>query len=139
MCLKDCKIVILLFLLSSMGMAQECTLGIGGKDVENIIQVFQLNSEQVTLLDELRKALDAETTPLEEQAKELLDTHPQSTPEELTELAAKFKVLERKIVQISRSYDQKLLALFNQKQFQRYVELCAEVARTPLKIEAVPE
>tara|TARA_R110002051_G_scaffold316954_1_gene397400 strand:+ start:4688 stop:5107 length:420 start_codon:yes stop_codon:yes gene_type:complete len=139
MWLKKGKALIIFLFLCTIGAAQECTLGIGGRDAETIIQVFQLNVEQVAKMNELRNALDLETSPIEEESKKLLETHPQSTPEELTELAVKFKVLESKIVQISRSYDQKLLALFNQKQFQRYVELCYEVARTPLKIEAIPE
>ncbi|MFT6837259.1 MAG: peptidoglycan hydrolase CwlO-like protein [Sediminicola sp.] len=139
MWLKEGKVFVVIFFLFSLGIAQECTLGIGGRDAETIIQVFQLNEEQVAIMNELRSALDLETSPIEEQIKQLLETHPQSTPEELTELAVKFKVLESKIVQISRSYDQRLLALFNQKQFQRYVELCHEVVRTPLKIELIPE
>lgn len=139
MWLKEGKMLIVLLFLCSIGIAQECTLGIGGRDAETIIQVFQLNVEQVAKMNELRGALDIETSPIEEEIKQLLETHPQSSPEELTELAAKFKVLESKIVQISRSYDQRLLAFFNQKQFQRYVELCHEVVRTPLKIEPIPE
>ncbi|MEB8344661.1 hypothetical protein OO010_01270 [Flavobacteriaceae bacterium KMM 6898] len=139
MWLKEGKAFVVIFFLFSMGIAQECTLGIGGRDAETIIQVFQLNAEQVAKMDELRSALDLETSPMEEQIKKLLETHPQSTQEELTELAVKFKVLESKIVQISRSYDQRLLALFNQKQFQRYIELCHEAVRTPLKIEPIPE
>ena len=139
MWLKEGKVFVVIFFLFSLGIAQECTLGIGGRDAETIIQVFQLNEEQVAIMNELRSALDLETSPIEEQSKQLLETHPQSTPEELTELAAKFKLLESKIIQISRSYDQRLLSLFNQKQFQRYVELCYEVARTPLKIEPIPE
>lgn len=137
--LKEGKVLFVLLFLCNMGMAQECTLGIGGRDAETIIQVFQLNEEQVKKMNELRGALDIESSPIEEEIKQLLETHPQSTPEELTELAAKFKVLESKIVHISRSYDQRLLAFFNQKQFQRYVELCHEVVRTPLKIEPIPE
>ncbi|MEB8329712.1 hypothetical protein OO009_10115 [Flavobacteriaceae bacterium KMM 6897] len=139
MWLKEGKAFVLIFFLFSLGIAQECTLGIGGRDAETIIQVFQLNAEQVTKMNELRSALDLETSPIEEQIKKLLETHPQSTQEELTDLAVKFKVLESKIVQISRSYDQRLLALFNQKQFQRYIELCHEAVRTPLKIEPIPE
>lgn len=139
MWLKEVKIFVVLLFLCSISNAQDCTLGIGGRDAETIIQVFQLKVEQVEKMNELKSALELETSPLEEQIKQLLDTHPQSTPEELTELAEKFKVLESKIVQISRSYDQRLLALFNQKQFQRYVELCREAVRTPLKIEPIPE
>ncbi len=137
--LKEGKLLAVLLFLCTIGSAQECTLGIGGKDDETIIQVFQLNIEQVVKMEELSKLLDIEISPIELQSKELLETHPQKTPEELTELAVKFKVLENKIVQISRLYDQKLLGLFNQKQYQRYLELCREVARTPLKVESNPE
>lgn len=137
--LKEGKAFIVLFFLFSIGISQECTLGIGGRDAETIIQVFQLKEDQVAKMNELRSALDKETSPLEGEIKNLLETHPQGTPEELTELAAKFKVLESKIVQISRSYDQRLLAFFNQKQYQRYVELCHEAVRIPLKIEPIPE
>ncbi|MEJ1223477.1 hypothetical protein [Sediminicola sp. 1XM1-17] len=133
------KLFIVFLLLCSQGWSQDCTLGIGGKDDETIIQVFQLNAEQVVKMKELGAKLEEEISPIELQSRQLLDTHPQSTPEELTELAVKFKVLENRIVQISLSYDQKLLGLFNQKQYQRYLELCHEVARTPLKAGTVPE
>ncbi|MGY8914789.1 MAG: hypothetical protein ACKVJF_06860, partial [Flavobacteriales bacterium] len=62
MWLKEGKALIVFLFLCSMGVAQECTLGIGGRDAETIIQVFQLKEEQVAKMDELRAALNSETS-----------------------------------------------------------------------------
>jgi hypothetical protein len=69
---------------------------------------------------------------LDEERKNLFESHPQTTPEDLTALGVKYKVLEERMKQVFKKYDLKLLALFNEKQYQRYVTLCQEVSRQPL-------
>ncbi|MBU2904362.1 hypothetical protein KO529_06150 [Arenibacter algicola] len=113
---------------------QECSLAIGATESDTIIQIFQLKEEQITNLEEFKAALEIETRLLDEERKNLFENHPQSTPEDLTALGAKYKVLEERMKQVFKKYDLKLLALFNEKQYQRYVTLCQEVSRQPLVV-----
>ncbi|MCK0147600.1 hypothetical protein MWU78_18240 [Arenibacter sp. F26102] len=116
---------------------KDCSLGIGATDSDTIIQIFQLKEEQITKLEEFKAALEIETGLLDEERKNLFENHPQSTPEDLTALGAMYKVIEEKMKQVFGKYDYKLLAIFNEKQYQRYVSLCQEVSRRPLEI--IPE
>ncbi|HMB64427.1 MAG TPA: hypothetical protein VKN36_15210 [Eudoraea sp.] len=110
----------------------DCTLGLGGKDTEVLSQVFQLNDEQLNSMELLIGELQTGNKVLEDQIKELLNNHPQSTEEELITLAEKYKVLKDQMVAMSITYDRKLLGLFNERQYQRYVSLCKEAFRQPL-------
>lgn len=121
------------FLISAQAQ-QECSLGIGATESDTIIQIFQLKEEQITHLEEFKAALEIETGLLDKERKNLFENHPQSTPEDLTALGAKYKVLEERMKQVFKKYDLKLLALFNERQYQRYVTLCQEVSRRPLVV-----
>ena len=138
MCKKVFSTLILIVgYVISVQAQQECSLGIGATESDTIIQIFQLKEEQITNLEEFKAALEIETGLLDEERKNLFENHPQSTPEDLTALGAKYKVLEERMKQVFKKYDLKLLALFNEKQYQRYVTLCQEVSRQPLVV--VPE
>ena len=113
---------------------QECSLAIGATESDTIIQIFQLKEEQVAHLEEFKSALEIETRLLDEERKNLFENHPQTTPEDLTALGVKYKDLEERMKQVFKKYDLKLLALFNEKQYQRYVTLCQEVSRQPLAV-----
>lgn len=117
--------------------AQDCTLDIGGKNRKTIVDIFQLNAQQKTTMETLRAELEIETKSIEDEIKELFNEHPQSTPEELLVLADKYKVLQQKMVNTSKESDKKLLAVFNERQYQRYLELCHEAFRKPIMV--VPE
>jgi len=138
MCKKVFSTLILIVgFVISVQAQQECSLGIGATESDTIIQIFQLKEEQITNLEEFKAALEIETRLLDEERKNLFENHPQSTPEDLTALGAKYKVLEERMKQVFKKYDLKLLALFNEKQYQRYVTLCQEVSRQPVVV--VPE
>lgn len=138
MCKKVFSTLILIVgFVISVQAQQECSLGIGATESDTIIQIFQLKEEQITNLEEFKAALEIETRLLDEERKNLFENHPQSTPEDLTALGAKYKVLEERMKQVFKKYDLELLALFNEKQYQRYVTLCQEVSRQPLVV--VPE
>lgn len=109
-----------------------CALDIGGEDVETIISIFQLNDEQQSLLTGWRGELQLQTRSIEEEMKKLLAEHPQSTEADLRNLARKYGAMKNKLVQLSAEYDQRLLGVFNDKQYDFYVELCREALRTPL-------
>ena len=127
-------LITLLFSTHARLSAQEsfCALDIGGEDVEIIIQIFQLNEEQQSLLESWRAELQLQTRVLEDEMKQLLATHPQSTEADLQNLARKYGLLKNQLLQISSEYDQRLLGVFNEKQYKFYTELCREAMRTPL-------
>ena len=114
--------------------AQNCTLDIGGKNIDLIVTVFQLNEAQVSTMEQLRSELDIKAKTVEADIQKLFEQHPQSSPEELTTLAGKYKVLQQELVAASFSSDKKLLATFNEKQYQRYLSLCNEALRDPIRV-----
>ena len=109
-----------------------CALDIGSEDVEIIVQIFQLNEEQQSLLEQWRGELQLQTRVLQEEMNQLLASHPQSTETDLRNLAKKYAVLKNQLLQISSEYDQRLLGVFNDKQYEFYTELCREALRIPL-------
>ena len=137
--------VLLFFVFfTSFGQTADCTLGIGGKDTETIIKVFQLSAEQLVQMEGWILELKKSNEKIEEQINHLLDDHPQSNEEELQTLAEKFKVLRTEIITNSKIYDQKLVGIFNENQYKRYIALCEEAMRIPLtglnsKDETSPE
>jgi len=126
-------------LVVSNGNAQvhECTLDIGGKNSENVSEIFQLNEGQISLMEELREGYSIAYKAFEEQSQKLLDEHPQSTSEELTTLAGKYRALQEKITADSRQIDEELLTSFNQKQYNLYLSLCHEAFRRPIEVTPV--
>ena len=118
--------------LSFPVVAQQCTLGIGGRDTDVIIQVFGLSDDQRQKLQAWAAALEAENSPLEDQARTLLDSHPQSTLEELAALGQKYEQIKEAMLENARRYDRLLLGTFSERQYQRYAELCREVGRQPM-------
>ena len=114
------------------GQLQDCTLGIGNKDTEVIFQVFKLNEEQKVIAEALASEYQKDSRLIQEQVDDLFESHPQQTPEDLQKMAKKFDSLKIRLIDMSRSYDQKLVSLFDQKQFEVYLQLCNEVRRKPL-------
>ena len=117
-----------------VGSAQDCTLDIGGKNVEMVVKVFQLNESQITKMEAWGAELVLTNKAIEEDIQKMFDSQPQSTPEELTILAEKYRALKSKMVTNSREADKKLLETFNEKQYERYLQLCNEAIRTPIKV-----
>jgi oligoribonuclease (3'-5' exoribonuclease) len=108
-------------------------LGIGGKDTETIVEVFQLSEEQLVKMNGWITELTKSNELIEEQIDVLLEKHPQSNEEELQTLAEKFKPLREQIISNSRKCDQKLIGILNENQYQRYIDLCSEAIRRPLR------
>lgn len=136
------SLFILALLVFSYSAAQlsDCTLAVGGKDTEVIIQVFQLNEAQQEKLMNWIGELQLYHKEKVDEIRQLFDTHPQQTEEELQQLAAKYKGLRDEIEANSRAIDLKLIATFNQKQYERYMALCREAGRQPMAVEvAEPE
>ncbi len=117
-----------------LGSAQDCTLDIGGKNTETLIEVFQLNEAQIAQMETLSSTLALTNKALEDDIQKLFDSHPQSTTEELTMLADKYRVLQQKMVNASWEADKRFLMIFNERQYERYLQLCNEAVRLPIKV-----
>ncbi|MBC2839928.1 hypothetical protein [Robiginitalea sp. SC105] len=115
--------------------AQECALGVGGKDTDLIVLVFQLSETQQEKLRLWTEELEAKNAELQAKAKQLLQTQPQSTTEEVEVLGAKYREIKEVMLANSLHYDRLLLGTFNELQYQTYVELCQEVFRSPMAPE----
>jgi hypothetical protein len=127
--------LMLLFLLShDVLKAQDCALGIGGKNTEAIISNFQLNASQKVLMDSLRGHYAISEKKVVDAIQQLFKEHPQSSEEDLMKLAVKYKALQQELVVLARETDTKLLSAFNEKQYQRYLLLCKEALREPINI-----
>lgn len=112
--------------------AQECGLGIGGRDTDLIIQVFELSESQQGLLNTWVSELEAENAAIQQKARELLDSHPQSTTEELEVLGRKYQEFKEMMLANALRYDRMLLGTFSDLQYERYAKLCNEVRRSPM-------
>lgn len=113
------------------GQSTSCTLGLGGKDTEVILQVFQLSAEQQAQTDAWVADYRMRSRVIQEGADSLLRSHPQNTPEDLQKLALRYNALKTELVELSEGYDRKLISIFNEKQYALYLELCEEVNRRP--------
>ena len=111
---------------------EDCSLDIGGQDSEVLIGVFQLNEEQQSYLETWRGELSVRARAIEDQIRELLASHPQSTEADLFNLSKKYAKLKDQLVAITLEYDQRMLGIFNPKQYEFYIELCKEALRRPL-------
>ena len=114
------------------GQMQDCTLGLGNKDTDVIFKVFKLSEEQQALAEAMAAEYRTNSRLIQDEVDLLFESHPQRTPEDLQRMAQKFDSLKIQLTAMSRSYDEKLVGLFNQKQYEVYLQLCNEVMRKPL-------
>ncbi len=121
-----------LFISTIYSQIDDCSLDVGGKNTEVLIQVFQLNDEQKSKLEIWIAELELQTKVIEDDISQLLEQHPQSTEADLLNLSGKYAELKDNLVLLSLQYDQKLLGIFNEKQYKFYTELCREAYRRPL-------
>ena len=128
-------LVFLCFASSFLGFSQqECFLGIGGKDNETITEVFQLNEEQKEKLKQWSAELKVRNDILKDQAKYLMKQHEASSPEVLMTVSTKYKGLLDSMRQNLRMLDTRMLSVFNDKQYNRYLELCGLLALRPIYV-----
>ena len=126
-------------LISFCGYAQECTLDIGGENTDMLKSVFQLNDDQINQMEAWSINLKLETESVEDSIQKLFEEHPQSSTEELTMLADKYRVLQQQLVAASRTADKNLLSILNKKQYDRYLTLCYDAIREPIKVVPTPQ
>lgn len=136
-CIKKMKILkkisFTLFLFSlAASFGQECTLNISGADSTAIASAFQLSPSQLEKMGNWQRELQKKTGLLMEQLSSLMESHPRESQSDLAALGSKYEELKEQILQISISYDRRLLGTFNERQYARYLELCKAVSREPL-------
>lgn len=130
-------LLLLLATWTTRAQTNQCTLDIGGQEPQTLIGVFQLNEDQQDRLEEWRAELIVQRRAIEDDIRQLLDTHPQSSEDDLVNMANKYAVLQDQLLDLIIEYDQKLLGTLNEKQYAFYVELCEEALRRPLVPVAV--
>ena len=130
------KITLLLFLITHAVTAQEdCLLGVGGKDDDTIIEVFQLKDEQIRTIRNLSAELKYRNELLKNRAHAILETQWQSSPEDLLSMSYEYRALVDSMKNNIRFIDKRLLALFDNKQYALYVKLCSMATLNPMFIE----
>ncbi|MBQ4914379.1 hypothetical protein J8L85_08030 [Maribacter sp. MMG018] len=134
--LKKLFLGVLFILFSTTLMAQEdCVLGVGFTDDAILIDVFQMSEMQQKQLADFKGELKHRNELLNAQLEDIATRHPQSTVEELTELAGKYNGIMDSMRLVQATIDKRVLATFNQKQYDRYLSLCKEANRTPYVVE----
>ncbi len=132
--LKEQLLVICLLTTFLCSSQTECTLGVGGKDDDTIVEVFQLNEEQEKNLRNWSAELKVRNSHLKEKAKYLLKKHEQSPPNALMEMSYQYRGILDSMKSNARMIDQRLLSTFNRKQYDLYVELCGMIALSPMRV-----
>lgn len=132
--MKYLYIIIFLGVLGlTTAVAQDCTLGVGYADNTTLGSVFQLNEQQKELLAQFSTASRIANKELEAKAFDLRENHPQKTPDQLLLFNQKYDSIKLQMAQQATLFDKKLITIFNEKQYARYQQLCAEVKRIPLQ------
>ncbi|MGW9686948.1 hypothetical protein [Flagellimonas sp. 2504JD1-5] len=131
------KIFLYVILMSGIfcSAQQECALGIGGGNDDAIAEVFQLNELQLEKLKNWSAELKVRNQYLKDQAKFLLKRNAQSSPEDLLSMSHKYRGLLDSMRQNVRMLDKRLLSIFNNKQYNLYMELCEQMMLRPIHLD----
>lgn len=129
-------IISFLFLISGFyGMAQmDCILGVGGRDDETIIKVFELTEEQQENLKNWSAELKVRNDIFKDKAAYLMKQNEESPPEVLMEVSKKYQSYIDSMANNVLMIDMRLLGTFNEKQYQRYVKLCSQLSLRPIYV-----
>ena len=129
-------IISFLFLIFGFyGMAQmDCILGVGGRDDETIIKVFELTEEQQENLKNWSAELKVRNDIFKDKAAYLMKQNEESPPEVLMEVSKKYQSYIDSMANNVRMIDMRLLGTFNEKQYQRYVKLCSQLSLRPIYV-----
>ena len=109
----------------------DCVLGVGITENDIIAEIFQMNEMQKENLANSAAELKYRNELLNNQLENIYTRHPQSTVEEINELAVKYRGVMDSMKIVQAMIDKKVLSLFNQKQYEFYLTLCQEAARSP--------
>lgn len=109
-------------------------LGVGGKDNETIIKVFELSEEQQENLKNWSAELKVRNDLLRDKAQYLMKKNEESSPEVLVTVSQEYKIILDSMKQNIRMMDKRLLGTFNEAQYERYTKLCNQMALRPIYI-----
>lgn len=120
-------------LFFSLGRGQkDCYLCLGMGNNPEIVDVFELDSLQRRLLDNLSAELKFRNRMLEDRAKYMLLLHEQSSPEDLLIMSFEYRAIMDSMFDNVRMIDRRLLAEFTDNQYNRYINLCNKIQRSPI-------
>lgn len=132
---KNLLLSFLLISFCSTALAQaDCVLGVGLTDDSTLIEIFQMNEMQQENLANFGAELKYRNELLNDQLENVMKRHPQSNPSELQQLADKYKGVMDSMAVVQQMIDKKVLALFNEKQYELYLTLCKEASRSPFVV-----
>lgn len=128
--------ILFLYLMCGFyGMAQmDCILGVGGRDNEAIIKVFELTEEQQENLKNWSAEVKIRNDVFKEKAKYLMKQNEESSPEVLIEVSKKYQSYIDSMANNVRLIDKRLLGTFSQAQYDRYLNLCNQLTLRPIYI-----
>lgn len=129
--------LLIVCVLNSANAQDDCVLGVGITEDKIIIDIFQLNQVQAEQMINYSAELKYRNELLNNQAENILKRDPQSSAAELKVLAEKYNVIRDSMERAQQMIDVKTLKLFNEKQYQRYLELCNEAFRQPYRVVPV--
>ena len=109
----------------------DCILGVGVVQDSVLIAIFQLNSKQSEELVNYSAEIQYRNEILDNKLANIRKRHPQSTVQELSNLATAYNVIMDSMHLVQTMVDKRLLTLFNQKQYAFYRNLCLEASRSP--------
>ncbi|MFT5737482.1 MAG: hypothetical protein ACJAU2_000442 [Maribacter sp.] len=126
-------ITVLFFILSSKSFAQaDCILGVGVTADSALVSVFQLNTSQIDKLTSYSEEVKYRQGILDNKLENIQKRNPQSKVSELSKLATDYNIIMDSMALVQTMIDKRLLALFNEKQYTLYRNLCREASRSPL-------
>jgi hypothetical protein len=128
-------VTILFFILSSKCFAQaDCILGVGVTADSALVSVFQLNALQMDRLTSYSEEVKYRQGILDNKLENIQKRNPQSNVSELSKLATDYNIIMDSMALVQIMIDKRLLALFNERQYTLYRNLCREVSRSPLVV-----
>ena len=109
----------------------DCILGVGVVNDSVLIEIFQLNPKQSKELVNYSAEIKYRNEILDNKLANIRKRHPQSSVQELSNLATAYNVIMDSMHLVQAMVDKRLLTLFNQKQYSLYRNLCLEASRSP--------
>ncbi len=119
-----------LLFIANVNAQADCILGVGVTSDSIISDIFQLNDMQKEKLESFSGEVKYRNDILSNELENVKSRHPQSSVEELRQLAGKYKVVMDSMARVQEMIDKRMLALFNSNQYKLYLSLCKEASRS---------
>lgn len=134
MCLRYTFLFFLCVYSEAIWSQADCVLGVGITENEIISDIFQMNDSQKEQLANLAAELQYRNEILNNRLENIYNRHPQNSVDELNQLAVKYRDVMDSMELVQSMMDRKVLSLFNEKQYELYLSLCQQAARSPYVI-----